>query len=69
MTLDKVTSFRIDDNVLDKLSHEARQKQISLSRLVNIILHDYADLESDISRSGFVGIKENSLVQAVRGCN
>ncbi len=61
MTLDKITSFRMDDIILQKLSHEARQKQISLNRLVHIILHDHVDLKSEISRGGFIGIRRTVL--------
>jgi hypothetical protein len=63
MTLDKVTSFRLDETVLEKLSWKAGQKQISLNKLINRILHDYVDLESDVSRGGFVGIRRTVLTK------
>ena len=67
MTLDRVTSFRIDDSILQKLSHEANQRQISFSKMINIILHDYVDLKSDVSRGGFVGIRRTVLSKLLDG--
>jgi hypothetical protein len=67
MTLDKVTSFRIDDIILQKLSHEAKNKQISLNKLINLILHDHVDLESDVSRRGFIGIRRTVLSKLLEG--
>ncbi|MDE1762938.1 MAG: hypothetical protein KGH88_01655 [Thaumarchaeota archaeon] len=61
MALDKVTSFRLDNALLQKLSREATQKQISLNKLVNCILHEHTDLQSDISRNGFIGIRRTVL--------
>ncbi len=67
VVLDKVASFRIDDTVLQKVSNEAKQKQVSLNRMMNIILHDHITLGADVLRSGFISIRRSVLINLLEG--
>ncbi len=56
-------SVRLDEKILEKLNLESKEKRIPLSRIINNILQEHVNLDSDITRGGFVAIRRLVLHQ------
>jgi hypothetical protein len=54
-------TFRLDSTILDKLHHEAKQKDISVNTLVSHIIRRHIDWYSNAAEAGFVAVRRGLL--------
>ena len=54
-------TFRLDSTILNKLHHEADQKDISVNTLVNHIIRRHIDWHSNAAKAGFVTVRRGLL--------
>jgi hypothetical protein len=54
-------TFRLDSSILNKLHHEAEQKDISVNTLVNHIIRRHIDWHSNAAKAGFVTVRRGLL--------
>ena len=54
-------TFRLDSNILNKLHHEAEQKDISVNTLVSHIIRRHIDWHSNAAKAGFVTVRRGLL--------
>jgi hypothetical protein len=54
-------TFRLDDVILNKLYHEAEQKDISVNTLVSHIIRSHIDWHSNAAKAGFVTVRRGLL--------
>ena len=54
-------TFRLDSDVLNKLHHEADQKDISVNTLVSHIIRRHIDWHSNAAKAGFVTVRRGLL--------
>ena len=54
-------TFRLDSNILNKLHHEADQKDISVNTLVSHIIRRHIDWHSNAAKAGFVTVRKGLL--------
>jgi predicted transcriptional regulator len=54
-------TFRLDSNILNKLHHEAEQKDISMNTLVSHIMRRHIDWHSNAVKAGFVTVRRGLL--------
>jgi hypothetical protein len=47
-------TFRLDSIILNKLRHEAQQKEVSVNTLVSQIIKQHADWHSNAAKAGFI---------------
>ena len=50
-------TFRLDSTILNKLHHEANQKDISVNTLVSHIIRRHIDWHSNAAKAGFVTVR------------
>jgi hypothetical protein len=50
-------TFRLDNTILNKLHHEAEQKDISVNTLVSHIIRRHIDWHSNAAKAGFVTVR------------
>jgi hypothetical protein len=54
-------TFRLDNTILNKLHHEAEQKDISVNTLVSHIIRRHIDWHSNAAKAGFVTVRRRLL--------
>jgi hypothetical protein len=54
-------TFRFDSNIVNKLHHEAEQKDISVNTLVSHIIRSHIDWHSNAAKAGFVTVRKGLL--------
>jgi hypothetical protein len=54
-------TFRLDSTILNKLHHEAEQKDISVNTLVSLIIRRHIDWHSNAAKAGFVTVRRGLL--------
>ena len=54
-------TFRLDSTILNKLHHEAEQKDISVNTLVSHIIRRHIDWYSNAAKAGFVTVRRGLL--------
>ncbi len=54
-------TFRFDSTILNKLHHEAEQKDISVNTLVSHIIRRHIDWHSNAAKAGFVTVRRGLL--------
>jgi hypothetical protein len=54
-------TFRLDNTILNKLHHEAEQKDISVNTLVSHIIRSHIDWHSNAAKAGFVTVRKGLL--------
>jgi hypothetical protein len=54
-------TFRFDSTILNKLHHEAEQKDISVNTLVSHIIRGHIDWHSNAAKAGFVTVRRGLL--------
>jgi predicted transcriptional regulator len=54
-------TFRLDSAILNKLHHEAEQKDISVNALVSQIIRSHVDWHSNAAKAGFVTVRKGLL--------
>ena len=54
-------TFRLDNTILNKLHHEAEQKDISANTLVSHIIRRHIDWHSNAAKAGFVTVRRGLL--------
>jgi hypothetical protein len=54
-------TFRLDSIILNKLHHEAEQKDISVNTLVSHIIRGHIDWHSNAAKAGFVNVRRGLL--------
>src|ERR671938_574222 len=54
-------TFRLDNTILNKLHHEAEQKDISVNTLVSHIIRSHIDWHSNAAKAGFVTVRRGLL--------
>jgi hypothetical protein len=54
-------TFRLDSTILNKLYHEAEQKDISVNTVVSHIIRRHFDWHSNASKAGFVTVRRGLL--------
>ena len=54
-------TFRLDSTILNKLHHEAEQKDISVNTLVSHIIRRHIDWHSNAAKAGFVTVRRGLL--------
>ena len=54
-------TFRLDITILNKLHHEAEQKDISVNTLVSHIIRRHIDWHSNAAKAGFVTVRRGLL--------
>ena len=58
-------TFRSDSNILNKLHHEADQKDISVNTLVSHIIRRHIDWYSNAAKAGFVTVRRGLLINLI----
>ena len=58
-------TFRLDSNILNKLHHEADQKDISVNTLVSHIIRRHIDWHSNAAKAGFVTVRRGLLINLI----
>ena len=58
-------TFRLDSNILNKLHHEADQKDISVNTLVSHIIRRHIDWHSNAAKAGFVTLRKGLLINLI----
>src|ERR1051325_11426473 len=58
-------TFRLDSNILNKLHHEAEQKDISVNTLVSHIIRRHIDWHSNAAKAGFVTVRRRLLIDLI----
>jgi len=58
-------TFRLDSNILNKLHHEAEQKDISVNTLVSHIMRRHIDWHSNAAKAGFVTVRRGLLIDLI----
>ena len=58
-------TFRLDSTILNKLHHEAEQKDISINTLVSHIIRRHIDWHSNAAKAGFVTVRRGLLSNLV----
>ncbi len=61
MTLDKISSFRINSKNLDKLKTQAKSNGVSLNTLVNEIFVNYLQWDMTATKAGWVVVLSEVL--------
>ena len=54
-------TFRLDNTILNKMHHEAEQKDISVNTLVSHIIRSHIDWHSNAAKAGFVTVRKGLL--------
>src|ERR671911_792085 len=54
-------TFRLDNTILNKLHHEAEQKDISVNTLVSHIIRRHIDWHSNAAKAGFLTVRRGLL--------
>jgi hypothetical protein len=54
-------TFRLDNTILNKLHHEAEQKDISVNTLVSHIIRSHIDWHSNAAKAGFITVRKGLL--------
>ena len=54
-------TFRLDSTILNRLHHEAEQKDISVNTLVSHIIRRHIDWHSNAAKAGFVTVRRGLL--------
>jgi hypothetical protein len=54
-------TFRLDRTILNKLHHEANQKDISVNTLVGHIIRRHIDWHSNAAKAGFIAVRRGLL--------
>ena len=57
----KSITFRLDSIILNKLHHEAEQKDISVNTLVSHIIKRHIEWHSNAAKAGFVAVRRGLL--------
>jgi hypothetical protein len=57
----KTASFRIDSSLLDALSQDSNNKQISLNTLVNQILREYIEWYANAPKVGYLVVRKTLM--------
>ncbi|HYX54523.1 MAG TPA: hypothetical protein VE818_00040 [Nitrososphaeraceae archaeon] len=60
-------TFRLDNTILNKLHHEAEQKDISVNTLVGHIIRRHIDWHSNAAKAGFVTVRRGLLSNLING--
>ena len=58
-------TFRLDSDILNKLHHEADQKDISVNTLVSHIIRRHIDWHSNAAKAGFVTVRRGLLINLI----
>jgi hypothetical protein len=58
-------TFRLDSIILNKLHHEAEQKDISVNTLVSHIIRRHIDWHSNSAKAGFVTVRKGLLANLI----
>ncbi|MBV9178957.1 MAG: hypothetical protein JO327_01985 [Nitrososphaeraceae archaeon] len=58
-------TFRLDSNILNKLHHEADQKDISVNTLVSHIIRRHIEWHSNAAKAGFVTVRRGLLISLI----
>jgi hypothetical protein len=58
-------TFRLDSIILNKLHHEADQKEISVNTLVSHIIRRHIDWHSNAAKAGFVTVRRGLLINLI----
>lgn len=58
-------TFRLDSIILDKLRHEAQQKEISINTLVSQIIKQHAEWHSNAAKAGFIPVRKGFLMKLI----
>ena len=58
-------TFRLDSTILNKLHHEAEQKDISVNTLVSHIIRRHIDWHSNAAKAGFVAVRRGLLINLI----
>jgi hypothetical protein len=58
-------TFRLDSTILNKLHHEADQKDISVNTLVSHIIRRHIDWHSNAAKAGFVTVRRGLLINLI----
>jgi hypothetical protein len=58
-------TFRLDSSVLNKLHHEAKQKDISVNTLVSHIIRRHIDWHSNAAKAGFITVRRGLLANLI----
>jgi hypothetical protein len=58
-------TFRLDSTILNKLHHEAEQKDISVNTLVSHIIRRHIDWHSNATKAGFVTVRRGLLANLI----
>ena len=58
-------TFRLDSIILDKLRHEAQQKEISINTLVSQIIKQHTEWHSNAAKAGFISVRKGFLMKLI----
>jgi hypothetical protein len=58
-------TFRLDSIILNRLHHEADQKDISVNTLVSHIIRRHIDWHSNAAKAGFVTVRRGLLINLI----
>ena len=58
-------TFRLDSTILNRLHHEADQKDISVNTLVSHIIRRHIDWHSNAAKAGFVTVRRGLLINLI----
>ena len=59
-------TFRIESKALEKLRHEAEQKDISTNTLVNKLIKDHLNWHSKAAEAGFISVRRPFVSKVIR---
>ncbi len=59
-------TFRLDDSTIEKLRHDAEQKDISLNLLVSHIFKQHIDWHSNAAKAGFIAVRKQLIVELLK---
>ncbi|MDQ3838328.1 MAG: hypothetical protein M3297_03555 [Thermoproteota archaeon] len=59
-------AFRLEDNIIEKLRNEAKQKDISLNTLVSHIFKQHIDWHSNAAKAGFLAVRKGLIVELLK---
>ena len=58
-------TFRLDNNIVNKLHREAERKDISVNTLVSHIIRNHIDWHSNAAKAGFVTVRRGLLINLI----
>lgn len=59
-------TFRIDSKILKNLRHEAKQKDVSTNTLVNQIVKEHLNWNSNAAKAGFISVRKPFVSKVIK---